>query len=67
MTARFDEVRGCDGAVAVFLCERDRADQEREDERHRESVPDGDRQDLLRRLRTVRTRFDYNCTCHMAG
>lgn len=27
----------------------------------------GDRDDLLRRLRRVRDRFGYNCTCHDAG
>ncbi len=27
----------------------------------------GDREDLLRRLRTVRRRFGYHCTCHDAG
>jgi hypothetical protein len=28
---------------------------------------DGDREDLLRRLRSVRDRFGYNCTCQDAG
>jgi hypothetical protein len=27
----------------------------------------GDREDLLRRLRSVRRRFDYHCTCHSTG
>jgi hypothetical protein len=27
----------------------------------------GDRHDLLERLRKVRDRFDYHCTCHDAG
>ena len=27
----------------------------------------GDREDLLHRLRSVRDRFDYHCTCHSAG
>jgi hypothetical protein len=27
----------------------------------------GDRADLLARLRSVRARFDYHCTCHDAG
>ena len=27
----------------------------------------GDREDLLRRLRSVRDRFDYRCACHSAG
>lgn len=31
------------------------------------AIFDGDRQDLLHRLRTVRERFAYNCTCHTAG
>jgi hypothetical protein len=28
---------------------------------------DGDRHDLLERLRKVRDRFGYHCTCHDAG
>jgi hypothetical protein len=28
---------------------------------------DGDRDDLLQRLRSVRARFNYHCTCHDAG
>ena len=28
---------------------------------------DGDRDDLLRRLRSVRDGFDYHCTCQQAG
>ena len=31
------------------------------------TVFDGDRDDLLRRLRSVRDRFDYHCTCQDAG
>lgn len=31
------------------------------------AVFQGDRDDLLRRLRSVRARFDYQCTCQMAG
>jgi len=27
----------------------------------------GDRDDLLKRLRKVRDRFEYHCTCHDAG
>ena len=27
----------------------------------------GDRDDLIRRLRTVRGRFDYHCLCHSTG
>lgn len=27
----------------------------------------GDREDLLKRLRTVRDRFDYHCLCHSTG
>ena len=30
-------------------------------------VFEGDRDDLLRRLRSVRDRFDYHCTCQQAG
>ncbi|MCB1791058.1 MAG: hypothetical protein KDJ24_12245 [Gammaproteobacteria bacterium] len=31
------------------------------------AVFNGDRDDLLRRLRTVRKRFDYHCLCHSTG
>lgn len=31
------------------------------------AVFDGDRDDLLRRLRSVRDRCDYHCTCQQAG
>ncbi len=31
------------------------------------AVFDGDRDDLLHRLRTVRRGFDYECTCQKAG
>lgn len=31
------------------------------------AVFDGDRDDLLRRLRTVRRGFEYHCTCQQAG
>ena len=31
------------------------------------TVFDEDRDDLLRRLRSVRDRFDYHCTCQQAG
>ncbi|MCB1802649.1 MAG: hypothetical protein KDI82_13235 [Gammaproteobacteria bacterium] len=31
------------------------------------AVFNGDRDDLLGRLRSVRDRFDYHCTCHLAG
>jgi len=31
------------------------------------AIFEGDRADLLRRLRTVRERFDYHCICHSTG
>ena len=31
------------------------------------AVFDGDRHDLLQRLRSVRDRFEYHCICHSAG
>lgn len=41
---------------------------QRFDHRHPSiAIFDGDRDDLLRRLRSVRDRFDYHCTCQQAG